>query len=146
MPFLREIQIKYTVKKTKEKAKRVTSSKIIFNLFKDLQDEAKEKLVAVNLTAKNIINSFEVVSIGILNQSIAHPREIFRGAIISNSASVICVHNHPSGDPAPSAEDIAITKQLAEAGKILGICLLDHIIIGTNAYVSLRDTQPKLFK
>ncbi|KPD01600.1 hypothetical protein LR69_00215 [Geobacillus sp. BCO2] len=77
--------------------------------------------------------------IGSLNASIVHPREVFKEAIKRSAASVICVHNHPSGDPTPSREDIDVTKRLAECGRIIGIELLDHLIIGDQKFVSLKE-------
>jgi len=76
---------------------------------------------------------------GSLNAAIVHPREVFRAAIKRSSASIICVHNHPSGDPTPSSEDVALTRRLMEAGEIIGIDVLDHIVIGDRRYVSLKE-------
>lgn len=104
-----------------------------------LEDSDREMLIVVSLDVKNQPTSINVASIGSLNSSIVHPREIFKSAILSNSASIIVAHNHPSGIPEPSSEDINITKRLNEAGKILGINLIDHIIIGYKSYVSLKE-------
>jgi DNA repair protein RadC len=79
------------------------------------------------------------VFIGSLNASIVHPREVFKEALKRSAASIICMHNHPSGDPSPSREDIEVTKRLVECGKLIGIDLLDHIIIGEQKYVSLKE-------
>jgi DNA repair protein RadC len=79
------------------------------------------------------------VSIGILDSSLVHPREVFKDAILASSASIIVAHNHPSGDPTPSVEDKRVTQRLYEAGQILGIDLLDHIVIGDNKWVSLKQ-------
>ena len=81
----------------------------------------------------------KTVFIGSLNASIVHPREVFKEALRRSAASIICIHNHPSGDPSPSREDIEVTKRLNECGKILGIELLDHLIIGENKFVSLKE-------
>ena len=86
------------------------------------------------------------MSIGSLNLSIVHPREVFAEAIKVNAASVIGVHNHPSGDPTPSREDIMITKRLILAGRIIGIDFLDHMIIGKESYVSFLEYAPNLWK
>lgn len=91
------------------------------------------------LNSKNHIIAQETLSMGSLNASIVHPREVFRAAIKCSSASIVCAHNHPSGDPTPSPEDIQITKRLIEAGAIVGIDVLDHIIIGDGTYVSLKE-------
>ena len=79
------------------------------------------------------------MSVGSLTESIVHPREVFREAIRHSSAALIAVHNHPSGDPAPSPEDIQVTQRLAEAGRLVGIELLDHVIVGDGRYVSLKE-------
>jgi len=82
---------------------------------------------------------FEIITEGILNSSLVHPREIFRGAIVATCASIIIAHNHPSGNPEPSSEDIQITKQVTEAGKIIGIPLHDHIIFTEEAFTSFAE-------
>jgi DNA repair protein RadC len=91
------------------------------------------------LNTKNVVISMKDVSIGSLNSSIVHPREVFSEAIRKNSASIIVCHNHPSGDPTPSKEDINVTERLKECGKLLGIELLDHLIIGNGSYISLKE-------
>ena len=88
---------------------------------------------------KNKIISLEDISVGSLNSSIVHPREIYNLAVKKSAAAVILVHNHPSGDPTPSREDLEVTKRLVEAGKILGINVLDHIIIGEGRYLSFKE-------
>jgi len=99
----------------------------------------QEHLIVLFLDTINRIIHKQTIFIGSLNASIVHPREIFREAVKRSAASIICVHNHPSGDPTPSQEDIQVTKRLVEAGKIMGIELLDHIIIGNQKYVSLKE-------
>jgi DNA repair protein RadC len=89
-------------------------------------------------SANHLVRDVEV-SRGILNSSLAHPREVFRPAIMESAASVILLHNHPSGNPEPSMEDVHITKQMVEAGKIIGIPVHDHIIIGRPGYSSLAE-------
>ncbi|AJI26083.1 radC-like JAB domain protein (plasmid) [Bacillus cereus E33L] len=92
-----------------------------------------------NLNTKNEIIGCSIVSQGSINSSVVHPRETFRTAILNNAASIVCFHNHPSGNPDASPEDREVTKRLAECGKILGIELLDHVIIGEHRFVSLRE-------
>lgn len=99
----------------------------------------QEHFVVLFLNVKNEIIHRETVFIGSLNASIVHPREIFKTAVKYNSASFICSHNHPSGNPAPSPEDIEVTKRLQEAGLIMGVELLDHVIIGDNSFISLKE-------
>lgn len=91
----------------------------------------REYFVAMLLDGKNRITAVNVVSVGSLNQSIVHPRETFKAAILSNAAAVILAHNHPTGDLTPSREDLEITRRLKEAGELLGIKILDHIIVDT---------------
>ncbi|MFC4596858.1 RadC family protein [Cohnella hongkongensis] len=99
----------------------------------------KEHFVCLFLNTKNRVIAKEIISIGSLNSCIVHPREVFRSAIKRCSASLICAHNHPSGDCSPSPEDISLTKRLVSAGKIVGIEVLDHIIIGGKQFTSLRE-------
>lgn len=94
----------------------------------------REHFVAFHLDARNRVRSFETVAIGSMVAAIVHPREVFKGAILANAAGIILAHNHPSGDTGPSPEDIAITKRLHEAGRILGIDVLDHIIVGDGTF------------
>ncbi|AOY78376.1 RadC family protein [Clostridium formicaceticum] len=108
-------------------------------LMEEMRYLKKEFFNIMLLNTKNELIAVENISIGSLNASIVHPREVFVRAIKRSSASLILVHNHPSGDPQPSKEDINITNRLVEAGKLIGIEILDHIIIGDNAYVSLKE-------
>lgn len=108
-------------------------------LMEELRYLQKEHFVCLFLNTKNHIIAQETLSIGSLNASIVHPREIFRAAIKCSSASLVCAHNHPSGDPTPSPEDIRLTRRLCEAGEIVGIDILDHIVIGDGEYVSLKE-------
>ena len=91
------------------------------------------------LDTKNKVIGIFSLSIGSLNASIIHPRDVFQRAILSNAASVILVHNHPSGDPTPSPEDMELTRKLVEAGKMLDITVLDHVIVGEGAYISMKE-------
>ncbi|MGO4532915.1 DNA repair protein RadC [Paenibacillus sp. 2TAF8] len=108
-------------------------------LMEQLRYLQKEHFVCLFLNSKNHIIAQETLSMGSLNASIVHPREVFRAAIKCSSASIVCAHNHPSGDPTPSPEDIQITKRLIEAGAIVGIDVLDHLVIGDGIYVSLKE-------
>lgn len=98
-----------------------------------------ERFQALHLNTKNKVLSIETISVGTLDSSLVHPRELFKTAIKNSSAALILVHNHPSGDPYPSKEDLALTRRLKEGGELLGIQVLDHIIIGDNKYISLRE-------
>jgi len=110
----------------------------LVNEYLDLENADREHFVVLCLDRKNQVTAVQVVSIGSLSSTVVHPREVFKTAVLTGSASVIVVHNHPSGDPGPGSEDIAVTKQLVEAGKILGIELLDHVIIGNRQFWSMR--------
>ncbi|OGU80033.1 MAG: hypothetical protein A2W11_04875 [Ignavibacteria bacterium RBG_16_35_7] len=122
--------------------KKITSPKDIAEFFVPiLRDELKEKFLVVCLNSANKVTKFEAISVGSLNSSVVHPREIFKFAIENSSASIILIHNHPSGNLEPSNEDIAITKKLVEAGKILNIQVLDHIIVGGNSFTSLVERR-----
>lgn len=104
-----------------------------------LPDIDREYFVVFILDVKNRIVSCNIVSVGSLNQSIVHPREVFKAAILANGACIILAHNHPSGDCTPSSEDIAITRRLKEAGDVLGIKVLDHIIVGDGCHLSFTE-------
>jgi DNA repair protein RadC len=104
-----------------------------------LRDLTHEVFAVLVLDTQNVVLATVELSHGTLNASLVHPREVFKVAIDHVGAAVLVVHNHPSGNPEPSGEDIAITHQLAEAGKILGIPLHDHLIVGGNGYVSLAE-------
>ena len=101
--------------------------------------ESRESFVAVLLSTKNHVLKTPVISVGSLNASIVHPRELFREAINASAAAVIVAHNHPSGDPTPSPEDVALTRKLVEAGTLLDIPVLDHLILGDGRYISLKE-------
>jgi DNA repair protein RadC len=122
--------------------KKITSPKDVGDIFIPLlRDEVKEKFILVCLNSANKIIKYEVISVGNLNSSVVHPREIFKAAIENNSASVILIHNHPSGNPEPSSEDISVTKKIVESGKILDIPVFDHLIIAGNSFTSFIDKR-----
>lgn len=108
-------------------------------LMEEMRYLKKEYLRVILLNTKNVVMTIKDVSVGSLNSSIVHPREVFTYAVRDSSSSIIICHNHPSGDPSPSEEDINITRRLSESGRILGIELLDHIIIGDGTFVSLKE-------
>ena len=108
-------------------------------LMADMTSLKQEHFVVLFLNIKNQVLHRQTIFVGSLNASIVHPREIFREAVRRSAASIVCAHNHPSGNPAPSPEDIAVTKRLMEAGSIVGIELLDHIIIGDHQFISLNE-------
>jgi len=104
-----------------------------------IKDKAKEHFKLILLNPRNKIIGISTISIGTLNASLVHPREVFKDAIMHSAASVVLAHNHPSGDPEPSEDDLKITKKLVDSGKLLGIEVLDHIIIAKNGFKSLAN-------
>lgn len=108
-------------------------------LMEEMKYLTQEYFNVVLLNTKNIVIDVENITKGIVNASLVHPREVFKNAIRKNSTSIILAHNHPSGDPTPSAEDKSITKRLSEAGEIIGIRVLDHIVIGDGSYISFKE-------
>jgi len=108
-------------------------------IMEDVRYLKQEHFITLLLDTKNHVIGKETISVGSLNASIVHPREVFKPAIKKSASSIIAIHNHPSGDPTPSREDIEVTKRLSQAGNIIGIDVLDHIIIGDSNYISLKD-------
>jgi DNA repair protein RadC len=120
--------------------KKLAGAQAVFEHFCEmLRDKSKETFWSVLLDQKNQIIKTDRVSVGSLSESLVHPREVFRAAIREASANVVFVHNHPSGDPQPSQEDIEITKKLVQAGQIVGIPVLDHVVIAGDRYVSMKS-------
>lgn len=119
----------------------ISKPKDLVLIVKELIGESdRENFLVVSCNTKNKINNISVVSVGTLNSSLVHPREVFKTAILSNSSSIFIVHNHPSGNTNPSNADYKITEKLIDCGKILDINILDHIIIGhEHNYLSFRE-------
>jgi len=118
---------------------RFTAPSQVADTFQFLMKETKEQFITLHLDGKNRIICMDLVSLGSLNQSIVHPRSVFMTACLSNAAALILVHQHPTGDPTPSSEDLSITRRLKEAGEIMGIKVLDHIIVGDGEYLSFVE-------
>ncbi len=116
-----------------------TPEDLVTNYRSLFKNQVRERFVVFWLNSANRITGFEIITEGILNSSLIHPREVFRGAIVATAAAIIIAHNHPSGNPEPSSEDIQITKQLVECGKIIGIPVHDHIVCAGDAFVSLAE-------
>ena len=117
----------------------IDSSAKVAQLFDHLRQECREVFASIHVDSKNRVLCVEIVSIGSLNASIVHPREVYKTCLLSSAAALVVVHNHPSGDPTPSREDLELTGRLREAGELLGVRLLDHVILGDGCYVSLAD-------
>jgi DNA repair protein RadC len=119
---------------------KFANSRDIFNRYKArFYNARKEYFVVLNLNSKNQLIREVLISVGALSSSIVHPREVFAPACHDSSAAIICLHNHPSGDPSPSREDRECTLRLVDSGKLLGIRLLDHIVLGFEDYFSFAD-------
>lgn len=118
----------------------INSAQRAAELFASLSRETKEHFVCCHLDNKNKLLCIETVSVGSLTASVVHPREVFKSALLSSAAALIVLHNHPSGDPEPSREDLDITRRLKEGAELLGLRLLDHVILGNSGrYISLAD-------
>jgi DNA repair protein RadC len=125
---------------------RVKSPEDIARICADIRDLAQETFHVLLLNTRNNLVNRVMATAGILDASLCHPREMFRQAVAQDAAAIVLVHNHPSGDPSPSAEDIKITKQMIDAGNIMGIKVLDHVVLGRpshegdKGYISLRES------
>ena len=136
MKYLTKLKKEYEEKinnifllKDYDKSSQIKESKDVLNYVEDFRDLDKEVFVCFYLNTKNRIIKREVLSIGTLNSALIHPREVFRSAVLFASSKIIICHNHPSGDPKPSDEDIDLTERMKQAGEILGIKMIDHIIV-----------------
>ena len=118
----------------------ISSPKDAYEMIKEqLEGLDREQFIIACLNTKNEPTNISVVSVGSLNKAIVHPREVFKTAILSNAASIMAFHNHPSGETTPSQQDIQLTNRLYQAGELLGIKLLDHLIIGDGTFTSLKE-------
>lgn len=138
-----EISQRLGIKQTaSEQQVEVNGPTDVFNaVYKDFINKEKEELRVLCLNARHKLIEKSVVSVGSVNESIVHPREVFKCAIKNNAVSIVLAHNHPSGDTTPSIEDIQATKQIEEAGKILGINVIDHLIIYNEVFTSIKSWQ-----
>lgn len=125
---------------SKKIVKKISCAEDVYNLFSDrLRDEKQENFYVLMLNAKNVVIKEELISKGVLDSALIHPREVFKPAIKNSAARIILVHNHPSGDPSPSEEDLEITKVIMEVGEKVGIRVVDHVIVGSNTYWSYLE-------
>ncbi len=120
---------------------KIRSAQEVYEFFRQLRTFDREVFCSLHLDTRNYVLGCEEVSRGSLSQSLVHPREVYKAAILGNAASIIVAHNHPSGDPAPSSEDHAVTQRLYDAGELIGIPLLDSVIIGCTQYYSIRESD-----
>lgn len=137
--YIRELVVKYKSKSKITPILTDTPLKVWKFLKDKIGNEAQENLVALYLNNNTEINSWSIISKGTVSKTLIHPREIFKGAILSNASAIILAHNHPSGSTKPSNEDISITTRIIEAGAILGIKLVDHIIISETSWLSFVE-------
>ena len=139
--IVREVTLKY------KKGERVynymmNKPEAVYDFLKDkIADEAQENVISLYLDSKNIIQGWSLTSRGALNYTTVHSREVFKYALLTNSNSVIIAHNHPSGELKPTKEDIELTKHLIEAGKIIGIHVLDHVILTEDGFFSFKEND-----
>ena len=143
-----KIMTKYRLELVKEESHkyevetRISCPKDIYEVLTKvcrIQCNTEEVFILITLNIKNIVTGYFEVHRGTINTSLVHPREVFKRALLNNASDIMVAHNHPSGDPNPSKEDIQITERLKEAGNLLGINLIDHIIVGEDKYISLKE-------
>ncbi|UZE93709.1 MAG: DNA repair protein RadC [Candidatus Pacearchaeota archaeon] len=142
MQILTIAELQKRINQSKKPIKKITCAEDVFNLFHErLKDEKQENFYILMLNNRNNVIGEQLITKGILDASLVHSREIFRSAIKNSAAKIILIHNHPSGDSAPSQGDINVTERIREAGKLLKIKLTDHIIMGNKEYYSFREEQ-----
>ena len=146
---VKAIQLKAVAELTRRISKRTAKESLVMDspetvaryFMEDLRHRDKECFMLLSLDSKGALISESLISIGTVNASLASPREVFVEAVNNRAVSIILVHNHPSGNPKPSKNDLVVTRQMKDAGELLGIKLIDHIIIGDNSYVSLSEEK-----
>jgi len=132
---VRELKISYGETIYNVDGRKVTSPDVVADVLRNfIGDAPEERFVVAYLDSRHRVTGVQEISRGTINSSLVHPREVFRGAILNNSAAIVVAHNHPSGDSQPSAEDRQVTTRLVAAGKLLGICVIDHVIVGDDYY------------
>jgi DNA repair protein RadC len=142
---LRELTVRYSVKKTDAGEPVIvgramsTPRESALALMTTLQDQPGEVFAILCLSTKHRVIAYHEVSRGTLDATLVHPREVFKAALLANAAAIILTHNHPSGDPSPSADDVQLTRRLVDAGALLGVDVLDHIIVGDGRYYSFKE-------
>lgn len=134
-----QLQTELAVKEAAYDGTLLTTPAQVETYLADIKPAAQECFMVIALNAKNRVIEKHLVSLGTVSSALVHPREVFRALIQSGASATILAHNHPSGDPTPSSEDIKITRQLISAGEIMGIKILDHVVIGKTA-ISLRES------
>lgn len=139
LSLMAAFEISKRLEESRGESLSITTPNAIYSLFSaKLKNENQERFYVVFLNTKNKLTSYKEMFVGGLDRSLVHARDIFREAVKNNAARIILVHNHPSGDPTPSAADTEVTKKIIAAGEVLGISVIDHIIIGNGSFVSLK--------
>lgn len=139
LSLMAAFEISKRLEESRSESLSITTPNAIYSLFSaKLKNENQERFYVVFLNIKNKLTSYKEMFVGGLDRSLVHARDIFREAVKNNAARIILVHNHPSGDPTPSAADTEVTKKIIAAGEVLGISVIDHIIIGNGSFVSLK--------
>lgn len=142
---LRELTVRYSVRKNSEGhsvvvGRALSSPKDAASTFMTLlQDEPAEVFAMLCVTTKHRVIAYHEVSRGTLDSTLVHPREVFKAALLANAAAVIVCHNHPSGDPSPTIDDLDVTRRLVSTGELLGVPVLDHIVVGDGRYFSFKE-------
>ncbi len=142
--FIREASVRYRNRRVPKKAyhcigQAASGPDKVASLFGGIQKETVEKCFILHLNTQNIIESFQLVSIGMIDKAYLSPRDVFQGALLANAHKIICIHNHPTGNVTPSKEDKEMTESLKDAGELINIKLLDHVIIGKNRCYSFTQ-------
>lgn len=142
---LRELTVRYSVKKNVDGQPVIVGRALnsprdsAAALMAVLKDEPSEVFAMLCLTTKHRVIAYHEVSRGTLDSTLVHPREVFKAAILANAAAIVVCHNHPSGDPSPSLDDLELTKRLIATGELLGISVLDHVVVGDSRYYSFKE-------
>jgi DNA repair protein RadC len=145
--FLREVRVQYGRARVRYESRILGPELAIEIARKVVRDHAREHFLAIYLDARHRPIAYQIVSIGTADQSLVHPREVFQPALLCGAVALVVLHSHPSGDPSPSAEDREVTRRLAEAGKLLGVALLDHIVFtAEDGYHSFVRSSPELLR
>lgn len=139
--YVREVETIFKTNPSNREKIKIKRSKDAYQLFKDMQEAVQEKLVCLHLAGDNSVVCFQVVHIGTINFAVIDPADILRAALLTGAVGVVILHNHPSGDPAPSPEDKKVIRELKQACELLHIKLFDSIIIGKNKYYSAADAE-----
>jgi DNA repair protein RadC len=140
--YVREVAIKST-KRRVSGSTQINSAADIARVCRDLEAETQEHFVVLCLDTQFVVTSRQTISIGTISEAMAHPREVFRAAVMQGAYAIVIVHNHPAGNPQPSEADIGVTQRMCEAGELLGIEVYDHVVIGAGQYFSFKEESKR---